>query len=658
MNVSELARRLNISPIELREKLPLLGFDVGQKAIKIDDRTAHRIINNWKNYAAQLRRMGEGGAKAAELEEEKVLEKGEIKIPDYIIVKELARQMQMPVTEVLSVLFKNGIMSTMNEKIDYDTAAIIAQDFGFKTFHHEEAGEKEISKAEKIKELLKKEGNEVSRPPVVVVMGHVDHGKTKLLDAIRKTSVMESEAGGITQHIGAYQITKNGQKITFIDTPGHEAFTAMRSRGARVADIAILVVAADDGVKPQTIEAIKIIEQAKLPMVVAINKIDKEEANIEKTKQELSQHNLLPEEWGGKTIMVPVAAKLGTNIDELLSMLLLVADMEKENITANPNALAVGTIIEAHVDKGEGPVATVVVQKGTLRKNDILSVDNVFLGKIRMLKDENNKNLDSAEPSAPAKILGLKFTPEVGDIIEAKSSMKGLEKTKSYKAAEIRESKVTLTETEKEIDKKILKLNIILKGDVLGSVEAIAESLEKIENPKVKANILQKGLGNISEADVSRGEAENALILGFNVTAPYQVMNLASEKKVKIKFYKIIYDLIDEVKRQLEDLLGKEMVRHDLGKLEVLRIFKTAKDHQIIGGKVISGKAENNVKIDVMHGNNLIASGKVEELQSGKQIVTDCVEGQECGIKFKGEPVVSVGDTLLIYKLEEVEQKL
>lgn len=659
MNISELARRLNVSPQELRNKLTKLGFDIGQKAIKIDQRTANRIISNWKQLSAKLRRMESLEAeytKGADQEVKK--EKGEVKISDPIVVKEFARRLQMPVTEVLSVLFKNGIMSSMNEKIDYETAAIIAEDLGYIPVA-EDVTDEEMSKQEKIKDLLKKDQTKQKpRPPVVVVMGHVDHGKTKLLDAIRKTNVVEQEAGGITQHIGAYQITKNKKKITFIDTPGHEAFTAMRSRGARVADIAILVVAADDGVKPQTIEAIKIIQQAKLPMVVAINKIDKEEANIEKTKQELATHNLVSEDWGGRTIMVPIAAKPGTNIAELIDVLLLVADMEKDNITANPDTRAVGTIIEAHVDKGEGPVATLIVQKGTLKKNDILAVDDAFIGKVRNLKDYNNKEIDKATPSTPAKILGLKFTAEVGDILEVKESVKGLKKTRVYKPAELRSVKPVLTEEEKQEQKKIQKLNVILKGDVLGSVEAIAESLELIENPKIKVEILSKALGNISESDVMRAEAEDALILGFNVSASPQVEDLASEQNVEIKFYSIIYDLIDDIRMKLEEMLGKELVSVEIGKLRVLKIFKTEKKSQIIGAKVITGRVEPNTKLEVYQNDKLITSGQVTELQAGKEVVTDCVEGQECGITFEGDPIVEEGDELRVYKEEMIDTKL
>ncbi|MBU1148573.1 translation initiation factor IF-2 N-terminal domain-containing protein, partial [Patescibacteria group bacterium] len=426
MNVTELARQLKITKVQLFDEIEKLGFDIGRRAIKIDDRQAKKI-----------RTALEGKIKAKstlvveeEIEEKEVVEGKKIDLPDRIIIRDLAEKISMPVVELLGVLMKNGIMSSQNEEIDYETANIILEDLGYQVVlaKQEEAIHEEIQETS-LKNLLAEEDSKklITKPPVVVVLGHVDHGKTALLDAIRNTDVIGSESGGITQHIGAYQMVHNNKKITFVDTPGHAAFTKMRGRGAKVADIAILVIAADDGIKPQTEEAISIIKEAKIPFIVAINKVDKPDADIQKVKQQLTQNDLNPEEWGGKVICQEVSAKAKTGIKELLDIILLMADLEKANLLANPDREAVGCVIESHIDKGEGPVATVLINTGTLKVADLVTVGEVA-GKVKALKDHTGQAVTQAEPAKPVRIIGLKGMPKVGDILHKIDDQKLLKK--------------------------------------------------------------------------------------------------------------------------------------------------------------------------------------------------------------------------------------
>jgi len=469
MNVTELARRLKIPTSELKELLPRLGFDIGKKAIKVDDKSAYMIIDKIRDnpdIVEDFRK--ENMPEAEEITEGITPDSPEIEIPSIITVRDFAELLEKPVASIIQELMKNGILANLNEQIDYETANIIAEDFGFVTKAKNEIQDNKQND-ENIEEMISKASdNPQVRPPIVVVMGHVDHGKTQLLDTIRKSNVVAKESGGITQHIGAYQITKNDKKITFIDTPGHEAFTAMRSRGARVADIAILIIAADDGIKPQTEEVIKIIDNAKLPFIVAINKIDKPEADIEKVKNQLAQKDLLPEDWGGKVITVPISAKNGEGIDDLLEHLLLLADVEKENIQADPNQPAIGTIIESHIDKGEGPVATVIIKSGTLKNNDSVQVGQV-VGKIKFMKDHAGKIIKEASPSTPVKILGLKNIPAVGDILQtlkADASLKKMmKKINSQKKLYQDKQNWQQIKNDDKKDEDEKKVNIILKAD-------------------------------------------------------------------------------------------------------------------------------------------------------------------------------------------------
>jgi len=658
MNVTELARKLRIPKQQLLEMLPAMGFDIGRRAIKIDKRIAKKIIENWSTLTADLKAKQESEKKE---EEEKLatIEKKVIAIPPYIAVKDFAALAQLPVSKVLMELMKNGHLSSINEKIDYDTAAIISEDLGVEVTLDKKADEEtEEIEQENINTNDQSSKNKIERPPIIVVLGHVDHGKTLLLDTIRKTKIAEQEAGGITQHIGAYQVTKKNRSLTFIDTPGHEAFSMMRSRGAKIADIAILIVAADDGPKPQTLESIKIIRSAGIPMVVAINKIDKPGANIEKVKQELSQNKVVSEDWGGDTIFVPISAKTGQGIDELLETLLLMADVHKENIVANPQNTAVGTIIESHIDKGEGSVATVLIQDGTLHKGDYVTIGNAHYGKIRAMKNFLNEMLEQATPSTPVKIIGLKALPTIGDILHISPDGAKSKTLKNYKLKTQATAALSQLPAETTKDDTTLYLNIILKSDVLGSLEAIISSLDKLQHPEVKLRIIKKGIGDITESDIMAGDGHTASILGFHVVATQAAKNLAQEKKVEINTYKIIYELIDEVKEKLQNLLKPETIKNPLGKLKVLAVFKKDKNSTVLGGKILEGKLVVKAKADIIKGERNAGQGSIIQLQMNKIDVDEVSAPDECGIKLAGSITVEQGDILEVYTEEIKEKKL
>ena len=671
MNITALARKLKISTQELKDILPQLGFDIGQRAIKIDDRQADRIIKQWPKLKQKIREQ-EQQKRIIEREEKTKIRK--ISIPEFITVRDFADASGLLVNRVLKELMKNGIFISLNERIDFETASIIGQDLGIDVSLRKEL---EFAKEEKNEEKLKNIINSQSknnlkpRPPVIVVMGHVDHGKTKLLDTIRKTNIIAEEAGGITQHIGAYQVIiapkgkqlsqeeqeeifqnpqnnyNKGNIITFIDTPGHEAFTAMRSRGAKIADIAILVIAADDGIKPQTIEAYKIIEQAKIPFIIAINKIDKKGANIEKVKQELSNKlNILPEDWGGKTTCIPISALKGEHIDELLDVIILTCQIEQDKILASDNGKTIGTIIESKIDKREGVLVTALIQNGTLRLGNNLIINNQLYGKVRAMKNFLGKNIKQAVPSMPVLILGFKIAPSVGDILETGNSKIIVKKFKRHGLSEKKKFKI-----EKKQAKE--KINLVIKGDVLGSIEAIEESLEKISTSDVKIEIVKYGLGNITEGDIERAEALNAIVIGFNVKPTTQAEHLAKEKKVDILIYNIIYKLIEDMQEKIKQLTKAEIVRKKIGELKVLAIFRKEKQKMIIGGNVINGYIEKESEVEVFRNEKFITNGTVSQIQINKKIIDKVQEGGECGIEFQGSPLVEVGDKLVFYKEEE-----
>ena len=545
MNITELARRLRVSPQELKDTLPKIGFDIGQRAIKIDQYLAQRIIREWPRLTRELKNREERERQQEEVVANARAEKRVAKIGAVITVKDLAVSFGLPVNYILAELMKNGIFASLNEKIDIDTATIIGSELGIEVVpaSGQVIDNNEISLSE-TREKISNSNNLIVRPPVIVVMGHVDHGKTKLLDAIRLTDVVATEAGGITQHIGAYQITRKDRIVTFVDTPGHEAFTAMRKRGARVADLAILVVAADDGIKPQTIEAYRIIQENKMPFIVAINKIDKAEANIEKVKQELANElGLVPEEWGGKTTICLVSAKYSQGIDELLDTILLLADINAEDRLADPLAEAVGTIIESHVDKSEGPVATILVHNGTLRVGDNLMCNQQYYGKVRALKNYRGQSIKDAGPSTPVKVIGLKATPEIGDVVKVELIERG-DKTRTV----AKKQNQAITKIQDNNSFQGTAINLLIKTDVYGSGEAIEDSLLKLNNEEIAVRIIYRGLGNITEGDVIRAAANQARIIGFNVGVSAQVEDLAKQGK---------FDEAKELSKQLQELKAK-----------------------------------------------------------------------------------------------------
>lgn len=491
------------------------------------------------------------------------------------------------------------------------------------------------------------------RPPIVVVLGHVDHGKTTLLDYIRKTNVVEKEAGGITQHIGAYQIKHNDKIITFIDTPGHEAFSQMRSRGAKVADIAVLVVAADEGVKPQTEEVISYIKQEKIPVIVALNKIDKPQANPEKVIGELVNKGLIVEERGGDVPIIRVSAKTGQGIDELLEMILLVAEMEE--LKADYQKPASGVVIESYLDSKRGPTATFLVTEGTLKIGDIILSGGAY-GKVKILENFKGQSIEKATPSTPAVVVGLNKVPTVGEIFKVEDSEKEAEK-KALEFVRRKEEEKTQKETEKEglvLNKEEEKpmLNLILKADVQGSLEAIEEMLANINQEKAGINIVKKEVGDVSDSDVKLADSTDSLIIGFRVKVLPLASSLAKRLNIKIKKYDVIYELVEGIKKGLSQLLGPEIEIKKIGQLKVLAIFRKEKNRMIIGGKVISGRAENRIKVNVIRDNEVIGKGKVIQLQHNKQDVLEVEKGREAGILLEGEPIIEEGDILEFYKEE------
>lgn len=592
-------------------------------------------------------------------------EKKTVQIPNAIVIKDLALLLGLPVNRIIGELMKNGVMSSMNERIDFDTATIIAEDLGFTAERKEE---NESDKLQTTSEELMRhlQGDDLQRqqirPPVVVVMGHVDHGKTRLLDTIRETNVMGGESGGITQHIGAYQVEKKGRLMTFIDTPGHEAFSAMRSRGAQVADIAVLVVAADDGLKPQTMEAIKIIQQAKLPFIVAMSKIDKPAANTERVKQQLAEKNILPEDWGGTVPAVPVSAQTGSGIEELLDTILLVADVAPDRLRADPERNAVGAVIEAHIDKGEGPVATVLVRSGTLRCGDFVRIGGVA-GRVKALKDWRGHDLSHVGPSQPAKMLGLKVAPTVGDILVAVTAEEAKKLRRAQKPQTERATTQQVFQNKKDGEGTVAaagqrrKLNIVLRADNLGSQEAIVESLQKFESPYVAVEVVEKGLGSITDADVLRADTAKAFLLGFHVVPTPRAVEVAKSKQITLRTYTVIYDLINDIRQELEALLPHETVETVLGHLRVLAVFRQDKKGTIIGGRMTDGLLRKGCRIRILRDSERVFEANVVQLQQEKKPAEEVKTG-EAGIRLAGEVAVAVGDTVEAFRTEERKMTL
>ena len=584
-----------------------------------------------------------------------------IDIPRSIGVRQMADLLQVDSIQVIKQLMRNGIMANINQVIDYDTAAAIITGFGFKPRFKPLKDQQMAKAAEESKKLKKHYGKEAEnlqpRPPIITVMGHVDHGKTKLLDAIRQTNVVDSEAGGITQHIGAYQATVDGQKITFLDTPGHEAFTAMRAHGANITDITILVVAADDGVMPQTIEAINHARAAEVPIVVAINKIDKDNANPNLVKQQLSEAGLLIEEWGGKIVSAEISAKEKLGIKELLESVLLVAEMEE--LKANPDRAAAGVVIEAKMDKNRGPLATILIQSGTLKESDTVVVGSTW-GRVRSMFNDVGKRIKKAEPSTPAEVLGLGKVPQVGDTLTAVADERHAQALLARNKAEMEEKAakggeaVNLNTLYDQISAgKVKELNVILKTDVQGSIEPIRGSLEQLGMDEVKVRLIHSGTGNISESDVMLATASNGLIIGFNVTAAEGARNLASTSGVDIRHYNVIYNLTDDITKALKGMLEPTYVEVIDGRAEVRAVFSAGKGAKAAGSYITDGKVTRNVSVRVHRGKEVLAESTVSSLKRFKDDAKEVTAGYECGVGIKDFNDFEVGDTLEFYRMEK-----
>ncbi len=580
-------------------------------------------------------------------------QKLEITLPDEITVGELAAKLKIQSAEIIKRLMTIGVMASVNETIDYDTAALVAMEIGAKVEH-----EVVVTIEERLFEPEQDdEANLQERCPIVVVMGHVDHGKTSLLDAIRKTNVTTGEAGGITQHIGAYQVQINDKPITFLDTPGHAAFTSMRARGAQVTDIAVLVVAADDGIMPQTVEAINHAKAAGVSIIVAINKMDKPTADPEKVKQELTEYELVPEEWGGDVICVPVSAKTGENIDTLLEMILLVAEMQE--LKANPNRMASGTVIEAKLDKGRGPVATLLVQNGTLHSGDVL-IAGTALGRVRVMLNDRGEKIEAAGPSTPVEVTGLAEVPAAGDLFNVVEDEKLARELVDKRRNEAKEEqfksyqKVTLDNLFSQISEGEMKeLPIIIKADVQGSVEAVKQSLEKLSNDEVRVRVIHGAVGAVSESDVMLANASNAIIVGFNVRPDPVAKENAERDGVEIRLYRIIYDAINDVETAMKGMLAPKYRDVDLGRAEVRAVYKISGVGAVAGCYVLEGKITRTANIRIVRDGIIIADDKLESLKRFKDDVKEVASGYECGMSLSKFNDIKEGDVFEAYMVEE-----
>ncbi len=591
-----------------------------------------------------------------ERNKQKIFQLTEITIPETITVKDLSTELKKTSSEIIKKLLGYGIMATINNEVDFDTAFLIAQEFGITAHKKEVVTDEDIlfDDSEDNPEDLK------PRPPVIVVMGHVDHGKTSLLDAVRSTNVIEGEAGGITQHIGAYKVKINDREITFLDTPGHEAFTSMRARGAQITDIAILVVAANDGVMPQTIEAINHAKAAGIPIIVAINKIDVDGANIDRVKQELMEYELVPEEWGGDTIFVPISAKKKQNIETLLEMVLLVADMQE--LKANPKKQAKGVVIEAKLDKTKGAVATMLVQRGTLDVGDTILVGST-IGRIRTMTDEKGKKLKKAGPSTPVEITGFTEVPEAGEtfyeVKDEKTAKHLMEKRKRQARDKALNAtkRVTLDDLFNQIEKGNLKqLNIIVKADVQGSVEAVKQSLEKLSNDEVKVKVIHANVGAVTETDVTLAKVSNAIIIAFNVRPEPLAKDMAEKDQVEIKLYSVIYNAIEDVEAAMKGMLDPVYKEAIIGNAEVRQTFKISNVGTIAGCYVTNGKVARNAGVRVLRNNVVIHEGKLISLKRMKDDVKEVAAGYECGVQLENFNDIQEGDVIEAFVMEQINK--
>ena len=647
---------------ELKEVKPSKVYTERRRSGKLTINQALSDLGGRQRSIASLRRRQEKVKRrqtTESVEREKIIR--EVQVPDAITVQELANRMAERSATVVKTLMTNGIMATQNQTIDADTAILIVEEFGHKPLR--------ISASDVEDAILKyddSDDNETleERAPIITVMGHVDHGKTSLLDAIRKTNTTNNEAGGITQHIGAYQVkSENGSKLTFLDTPGHAAFTSMRSRGAQVTDIIILVVAADDGVMPQTIEAINHAKAAKVPIIVAINKCDKENSDPIRVRTELLKYEIVVESMSGEVLDVEVSATTGKGIDNLIENIVLQSEILE--LKSNPKRLAEGTVIEAKLDVGRGPVATVLVQKGTLKRGDIIVVGDQW-GKVRALIDSNNSKAEYAGPSVPVEVLGLNGTPEAGDLLNVVSSETKAREIANYRKQVVKDKKDALGKgktldqmiAKAKADKDISELPLVVKADVQGSAEAIVQALEKINNEEVRVLILHSGVGAVTESDVVLAEASKASVIGFNVRANASARDCANQKEVELRYYSIIYDLVDDIKKAASGLLKPEIKETILGYAQILEVFKVSNSGKVAGCLITEGNAQRSAKVRLLRDNVVIHEGNLKTLKRFKDEVENVQSGQECGMAFSDYEDIKVDDVIEIFKVDNIARTI
>jgi len=682
IRVHQLAKELGVSSREIMDELEKIGVAVKNHFSAVEDEIANQVKEKFQGGGVQKKVEAPSKSDAYEdkaaakddshsgesqktkilepekSQEEKLQEENEkeekpsslqeLRVVEQITVKEFAELIGKEPTDIIKHLLELGEMVTINQSLDEASIKILAEEYGFDAIVV--APEEESEEYEEAAEDLE------HRPPVVTVMGHVDHGKTSLLDAIRKTDIISQEEGGITQHIGAYQLIHDGRKITFIDTPGHEAFTAMRARGAQVTDVAVLVVAADDGVMPQTVEAIDHAREAKVPILIAINKMDKPGANPDKVKQELSEYKLVPEEWGGDTVFVEVSAKQKTNINDLLDMILLVAELQE--LKASRKCLANGVAIEANLDRGRGPVATVLVKRGVLRVGDAI-VAGLAYGKVRALIDDKGSSLQEAEPAQPVEILGLSSVPQAGDEVKVIADEKEARQIASERALKRRlieqaHQHITLDDLFQRIQEgQVKELKLILKADTQGSIEAIAESLGKIDQEEVKISIIRKGVGSVTETDVMLAAASDAIIIAFNLRPDAKVRDMAEKEGVDIRAYRIIYKVIEDITAARLGMLAPKYEEVDEGRVEVLKTFKVSKIGVIAGSYVHEGEVKRDSLVRLVRDGAVIYEGKIDSLHRYKDEVSSVKAGLECGIRLEDFQDVKVGDIIEAYAMIE-----
>ncbi len=659
MKISDIAKKVGLPIKELRDKAKEFGFAIASKSNTMSDKKAKEfmdLLNQQKNGETEEQKNGE-------TEEQKNIETEEtqkkiINIPDVISVKDFSSRLDIPVVRVITELMKNGVMASINENIDFETAAIIGESFDVSI-------EKETKEKTTVEKRDNGGGTKQSRPPVVAIMGHVDHGKTTLLDYIRKSDIAGGESGGITQHIGAYQVEKKSRKITFLDTPGHAAFSAMREHGARITDIAVLVVAADDGVKPQTKESINFAKDAGVPIIIAINKIDMPGANIDKTKGELAELGLVSEEWGGTNIIVPVSAKSGEGVDTLLDMILLLADMK--NIESFVDVPANGFVIESHLSHSKGPLATVLIRDGVLKIGDAFTIGRSVYGKVRMMTNYKGKKIKEAGPSDPVRIAGLSGLPNFGEVLEveenpgdAKMKIAKLQKESYFKGIRPKSSLAQVSSAIMSGEMKELRL--VIKADVSGSLQAIKDALGKLSFVEAKVKIISDGVGEISESDVKMAAASEALIIGFRVDVGVNSKKLIEKTGVAVETFSVIYELMDSINLTLSGLLKPEEVDTETGRGSILKIFKDSKKDKILGIRITEGEFNKGSKIDIYHDGVMLATGKIVTMKRGDEDITEAKKGIECGLGIVlrdiGEEKIKIAenDSVVVLK-KEIQQK-